>query len=68
MITARTEAMKQARLERGWTCVKLAHEAGLSGSCVTRIERGGSASPETAKKLADSLDRGVTELFTVGNR
>lgn len=66
MIIAKVEAMKAARLEKGWNCKRLAEEAGIStGQCITRIERGASTSPKTAKQIADALGHPVSELFAI---
>ena len=60
MIKAKAEALRASRIERGWDMTKLAHEAKIS-----RVERGNSTSPSTAKKVADALGRPVAELFTI---
>lgn len=68
MITAKTDALKIARIDKGWSCANLARVAGVTSPTVTRIEKGLSASPETAKKLADSLGKSISELFTIGTK
>jgi ribosome-binding protein aMBF1 (putative translation factor) len=49
-------AVKQHRLRAGWTQPQLAEQAGLSASCVARVERG--VDMETLRALAKAL--GVT--------
>ena len=44
---------------------KLAHEAKVTQATISRVERGNSTSPSTAKKVADALGRPVAELFTI---
>ena len=65
MVKANVEAIKAARLERGWSSAELAKRAGATNETVRRIERGCSATPRTAKKLADVLEKPVTELFSI---
>jgi ribosome-binding protein aMBF1 (putative translation factor) len=49
MVKANVEAIKAARLERGWSSAELAKRAGATNETVRRIERGCSATPRTAK-------------------
>ena len=65
MIIAKTDAMQMARLSKGWSRTKLAAEAGITPQTIGRIERGLSASPEIAKKIADALEAHTTDLFTI---
>ena len=65
MIKAKAEALRASRIERGWDMTKLAHEAKVTQVTISRVERGNSTSPSTAKKVADTLDRPVAELFTI---
>lgn len=65
MVKANVEAIKAARLERGWSSSELAKRAGATNETVRRIERGCSTLPSTAKRLADVLEVPVTELFSI---
>lgn len=65
MVKGNIEAIKAARLERGWSLSELAKQVDVTKETVARIERGLSAYPATAKKVADALERPVTELFTI---
>ena len=65
-IKVKIEAMQMARLSKGWSRKKLAAEAGVTPQTIGRIERGLSASPEIAKKIADALEANTTDLFTIG--
>ena len=65
MIKAKAEALRASRIERGWDMTKLAHEAKVIQATISRVERGNSTSPSTAKKVADALGRPVAELFTI---
>lgn len=64
-IYAKKGALRLARVEKGWSCARLAREAGVAGATVTRKEKGLPVSPSTAKKLADALGRPITDLFQV---
>ena len=50
MIKAKAEALRAFRIERGWDMTKLAHEAKVTQATISRVERGNSTSPSTAKK------------------
>lgn len=69
MVKGNIEAIKAARLERGWSLSELAKQVDVTKETVARIERGLSAYPATAKatakKVADALGRPVAELFTI---
>jgi len=65
MVKAKIEVLKAARLERGWSSSELAKRAGATNETVRRIERGCSAHPGTAKKLADVLEKPVMDLFSI---
>ena len=65
MVKGNIEALKAARLERGWSLSELAKQVDVTKETVARIERGLSAYPATAKKVADALGRPVAELFTI---
>lgn len=65
MIKAKAEALRASRIERGWDMTELAHEAKVTQATISRVERGNSTSPSTAKKVADALGRPVAELFTI---
>ena len=65
MIKAKAEALRAFRIERGWDMTKRAHEAKVTQATISRVERGNSTSPSTAKKVADALGRPVAELFTI---
>lgn len=62
-IYAKDRALEIARTEKGWSCAKLAREAGVAGPTVTRTEKGLPASPLTARKLAEALEKPLTDLF-----
>lgn len=53
-------AVKAHRLRAGWTQPELAEKAGLSASCVARVERG--VDLETLRALAKALGVEVSEL------
>lgn len=63
MLKVKLEHFQQARVNRGWSCVDLAKVSGVAASTICRLERGFSANPATAKRLADALDCPVTDLF-----
>lgn len=65
MIKAKAEALRMFRIERGWDMTRLAQEAKVTQATISRMERGSSTSPSTAKKVADALCRPVAELFTI---
>lgn len=65
MIKAKAEALRTFRIERGWNMTRLAQEAKVTQATISRMERGSSTSPSTAKKVADALCRPVAELFTI---
>lgn len=65
MIKAKAEALRTFRIERGWDMTRLAQEAKVTQATISRMERGSSISPSTAKKVADALCRPVAELFTI---
>ena len=65
MIKAKAEALRMSRSERGWDMTRLAQEAKVTQATISRVERGNSTSPSTAKKVADALGRPVAELFTI---
>jgi DNA-binding XRE family transcriptional regulator len=65
MITAKIESVKTARLENGWNMHELAHHAEVTKQTIARIERGGSCTPATAKRVADAFSKPVTELFSI---
>ena len=65
MVKGKIEAIKAARLERGWSLSELAKQVNMTKETVARIERGCSAYPATAKKVADALGRPVAELFAI---
>ena len=65
MVKGKIEAIKAVRLERGWSLSELAKQVDVTKETVARIERGRSAYPATAKKVADALGRPVAELFTI---
>lgn len=65
MIKAKAEALRMSRVERGWDMTRLAQEAKVTQATISRVERGSSTSPSTAKKVADALGRPVAELFTI---
>lgn len=65
MITAKIEALKVCRIEQGWNCADLARECGTTGTTVTRIEKGASTTPATAKRMADALKKPITDLFSI---
>lgn len=67
MVKGKIEAIKAARLERGWSLSELAKQVNMTKETVARIERGCSAYPATAKKVADALGRPVAELFAIDN-
>lgn len=65
MVKGKIEAIKTARLERGWSLSELAKQVDVTKETVARIERGRSTYPATAKKVANALGRPVAELFTI---
>jgi len=65
MIIAKTDALKAARLESGLNLTELAKLAEVKVNTTVRIERGGSTSPSTAKRIAEVLGKPVTELFSI---
>lgn len=65
MVKGNIEAIKAARLERGWSLSELAKQVDVTKETVARIERGLSTYPATAKKVADALGRPVAEPFTI---
>lgn len=65
MIAAKIDALRTARINKGWSCARLAREAGVTGPTITRLESGKSASPETAKRLSDALGKSIVELFDI---
>lgn len=65
MVKGNVEAIKAARLECGWSLSELARQIEVTKETVARIERGLSAYPSTAKKIADALGKPVAELFTI---
>lgn len=67
-IYAKDRVLEIARTEKGWSCAKLARMAGVAGPTATRIEKGLPASPETAKKLADALEKPLIDLFEFRSR
>jgi transcriptional regulator with XRE-family HTH domain len=58
------ELLKQHRKAKGWSQKKLADEAGVDRSLVTKLERpGAKAIAASVKKLADALRVGVEALI-----
>lgn len=49
-------ALRQARLTRGWSQLRLAHEAGTTQDRISEIEGGAIPSLETVQRLARALD------------
>lgn len=59
------KAVKLAMLENGYTQTDLMNLTGLSSVTITKLFRGKSLTPKTCKRIADALNKPVTELFTV---
>ena len=51
--------------ERGHNKGSFAISLNLSVATMSRLFNGGYVTPKTAKKIADSLNREITELFTI---
>ena len=65
MVKGKIEAIKAARLERGWSLSELAKQVDVTKEPVARIERGRSAYPAPAKMVAGALGRPVAALFAI---
>lgn len=65
MLKIKLEQFQQMRVNQGLSCQDLAKSSGVSASTICRLERGFSANPSTAKKLADALGCPVTDLFDI---
>ena len=65
MVKGKIEAIKAARLERGWSLSELAKQVNMTKGDRCANRAGCSAYPATAKKVADALGRPVAELFAI---
>lgn len=50
------------RLEKGWTQTRLAEEVGVSAPAISKLERVGSARPDTVKVIAKALGLSMKDL------
>jgi len=57
--------LKQFREEKGWSQTKLSEESGVSRVTINSLENGKVqvAKTDTLTKIADALDRTVSEVF-----
>ena len=57
--------LRLARIAQGWRITDLATEAGISRSCLWRLETGHRRNPsnDTRKAVASALGMPATELF-----
>jgi DNA-binding XRE family transcriptional regulator len=53
-------ALRELRINLGWTIQKLAQEAGVTRQAVYSAEKGDPIRANTAKALADALSRGYS--------
>lgn len=54
-------ALRELRINLGWTIQKLAQEAGVTRQAVYSAEKGDPIRANTAKALADALSRGYSQ-------
>ncbi len=55
--------LKHARIARGWTQERLARAAGLPQPTIARAERNGSATTDSALRIARAMGSTVEALF-----
>jgi transcriptional regulator with XRE-family HTH domain len=60
--------LRSERLNRGWSRRAAAKEIGVSSYALKSLEAGGSASPASAKKIADFFEIQVVDLMPVEHR
>ncbi len=57
-----TDALRKARLKRGWTMTQLARRVGVTVPVISRMEAGIIQSPKTIAKVAHEFDIAVERL------
>lgn len=55
--------LKKTRIEKGLTQEELARITNLSVSTIAKAEKKNSCSLENAKKIADTLEKSIEEIF-----
>ena len=64
MIMAKPGAIQLARAAKGWTQTELSENSGVSRQSIGMIEkRKAGASPKSAKKICEILEREIDDLF-----
>ena len=66
-IIAKNGLISKERISRGWSTEKMGEMIGTTSQTVTRVERGESTSPGTAKKIAEALGLQVDDIFEISN-
>ena len=56
--------LKAARLERGWSQMKLKDLSGIEQSVITRVENGAKLTEKAGRRLAEALEVGYEWLMT----
>ena len=60
------QAFKIALLEKGYSYNEFSRKTGISTVTIMRMIQGkNKTNPKNAKKIADALDKPVTELFNI---
>jgi transcriptional regulator with XRE-family HTH domain len=63
-----TIAVRQMRVERGWTQTRLAEAAGMTQSALARFEAGGTVpTPALLERIAQALDAQLVVRFDQGS-
>lgn len=67
-VTVRKEELIKCRIMAGYSQRGLAKAAGISGAYLSQLESGDrNPSPKTAKKIAETLGVGFSDLFFVNS-
>lgn len=64
-IKAIGKKIKVLRIKKGWSLRDMQQTTGLNYSTLSCIERSGSTTPRSAKKIADALETEFDEVFEI---